>query len=40
MLCSLPRSCVVHPVDSFDSEGGPGKRAVKRLCGMVVSLAI
>jgi len=21
MLCSLPRSCVVHPVDRFDSEG-------------------
>jgi len=22
MLCSLPKSCVVHPVDHFDSEGG------------------
>jgi len=21
MLCSLPRSCLVHPVDRFDSEG-------------------
>ena len=21
MLCSLPRSCLVHPVDHFDSEG-------------------
>ena len=21
MLCSLPRSCLVHPVDCFDSEG-------------------
>ena len=21
MLCCLPRSCVVHPVDHFDSEG-------------------
>jgi len=21
MLCSLPRSCVMHPVDRFDSEG-------------------
>ena len=21
MLCSLPKSCVVHPVDRFDSEG-------------------
>ena len=20
MLCSLPRSCLVHPVDRFDSE--------------------
>ena len=21
MLCSIPRSCLVHPVDCFDSEG-------------------
>ena len=21
MLCSLPRSCLVHPIDRFDSEG-------------------
>jgi len=21
MLCSLPRSCLVHPVDRFDSKG-------------------
>jgi len=21
MLCSLPRSCLLHPVDRFDSEG-------------------
>jgi len=20
-ICSLPRSCLVHPVDRFDSEG-------------------
>jgi len=24
MLCSLPRSCLVHPVDRFDSEGKGG----------------
>jgi len=35
MLCSLPRSCLVHPVDCFDSEGWFSSDTVCVSCFLV-----